>query len=288
MTESPKNCIIDDSTPFPMEANGLLMWKCAACGLMWRQSFDLGLVHYEDADGGFSASKERLQRRNIKDRIRCLRRHISLEDTCDVGGSKGYFVEELVEQGYRRVFGIDPNKVQVESAQKRGVPMYIGSTKDASDLFAKHGTNNASLFHVIEHLEDPAEVLGEIRRALPVGGCIIVETPDFSSYIFNATGYRHKLVYPEHTFYFTLHNLQTVLEKNGFRIIYAGKRDFDQYHLNAHESLSRLGFLKKGEALTLTKRLLVRLCSLFLRVPLSLAVKWLGRQNFSLVIGQKV
>jgi SAM-dependent methyltransferase len=225
--------------------------------------------------------------RNISDRIRTLSRYVDLDDTCDMGGSKGYFVEALLAAGYKRAYGIDPNKAQIEAAQKRGVPMYEGSTENAVELFKEHGTKNASLFHVIEHLHDPLLVVRQIYQALPAGGHLIVETPDFDSYTFKSTDYKHKLIYPEHTFYFNFRNLQALLEQTGFRIVYAGKRDFDQYYLSAHESLSRLGLMRKGESPNFPKKILVKICSLFLRTPLSLLVKWFDRQSFSLILAQK-
>jgi 2-polyprenyl-3-methyl-5-hydroxy-6-metoxy-1,4-benzoquinol methylase len=283
----PTICIIDGAHPITIEHNGLAIRECPSCGLMWRQSFDVDLAHYEDADANFDATKERLQRRNIADRIGLLRRYVDFNGACDIGGSKGYFIEGLMTAGFKGAYGIDPNKAQVEAAQRRGTPMYEGSSKDAAKFFRDHTTKTATLFHVIEHLPDPTSMVEEMYAALPQGGHLVIETPDFSSYIFKATKYRHKLVYSEHLFYFSLANLQELLKKKGFSIVYAGKRDFDQYHLGAQESLSRLGFVKKGEMPNIFMLIIIKFCELFLRVPLSWLVKASGRQNFSLVVGRK-
>jgi 2-polyprenyl-3-methyl-5-hydroxy-6-metoxy-1,4-benzoquinol methylase len=253
---------------------------------MWRKSFDVPLSHYEEASGGFSAEKERLQRRNINDRIRTLSKHISLDNTCDVGGSKGYFIEALLKKGYSGVYGIDPNKTQVEVAQERGLPMLVGSTADLSNIFPKRKTKNASLFHVIEHLTDPASVMRELYAALPVGGYLIVETPDFTSFAFKRANYIHKLVYKEHLFYFSTANLKRFIEKFGFIVEKIYMRDFDQYHLNARESLFRLGLMRREGPLTVRERILYRTAILF-TVPLSLLVKIYRRNMFTLVVARK-
>src|SRR3989344_5893940 len=206
MNTVPKKCIICGSHPGAYAANDLPMWRCPQCSLMWRQSFDVPISHYEEADGGFSASKEKLQRRNIKDRIRTVGTYVNLDNTCDIGGSKGYFVEELLKSGYRNVYGIDPNKVQVEAAVRRGTSMLAGSTEDLQNFFPARKTKIATLFHVIEHLPDPVKTITDIYTALPANGYLIVETPDFSSYSFQKLNYRHKLVYEEHLFYFTFDN----------------------------------------------------------------------------------
>ncbi len=283
----PTHCIICGSKPFAINLNNLNLWKCQNCELMWRALFDVPLSHYGDAEGGFSKDKEKLQRRNIRDRIRTIGKYVKLDNTCDIGGSKGYFVEGLISFGYKGAYGVDPNKIQVEKAIHRGTPMIVGSTKDIHKIFPEKKTQNVSLFHVIEHLPDPVKTITEIYNALPSGGHFVVETPDFDSYSFKKLNYNHKLVYNEHLFYFNFDNLPQFLEKIGFSIIYAGKRDFDQYHLNLRESLFRLELMKRDGNLNILQRTFFKLMKIFFTVPASLLVKMLGRGNFILVIAQK-
>lgn len=282
----PYSCIICGSQPVSDEINGIAIWKCTICALMWRQSFDVPISHYEDASGGFSKSKEFLQRRNIRDRIRTIGRDVSLDHTCDIGGSKGYFVEELLRSGYVGAYGIDPNKTQVEAASRSGIPMLVGSTADLHRIFPQRETKNASFFHVIEHLPDPTTVMTEIYEALPDGGYLIVETPDFSSYSFKKLNYVHKLVYEEHLFYFSAENLQRFLTNRGFTIQKVCKRDFDQYHLNAREALFRLGLMRREGFLPLWQKVLYKIATL-LTTPLSLMVKFLKRNMYVLIIAKK-
>ena len=287
MPPIPKTCIVCGSEPRPYVANGLPVWRCQNCSLMWRQSFDVPISYYEKGPGGFSKEKEKLQRRNIRDRIRTIARYVNLDSTCDVGGSKGYFVEELIRGGYRNVLGVDPNKIQVNEAQRRGVPMLTGSTENILEIFQQKRIKNATLFHVVEHLPDPQGAIRQIYDALPAGGFLVIETPDFGSDPFRKLKYKHKLVYKEHLFYFTRDNLQKFLVRMGFTIVYAGQRDFDQYHLNARESLFRLNLMSKSGDLSLSQKIILRLSESFLVLPLSLAVRFLGRGSLVLAIGQK-
>jgi len=305
MTVVPERCVVCGTVPITAVVNDLAVFRCPKCALMWRQSFDIPLSHYEDMDAGFSAEKGVLQKRNIKDRIRVIKKYLSLDDTCDVGGSKGYFVEALMDAGYQRVWGIDPQQAAVERAQLQDIPMIVGSTADIGPMFAERGTKNATLFHVIEHLPDPVADIKRIYDALPVGGHLIIETPDFGSYAFKKTDYQHKLVYPEHLFYFNINNLQTFLKNMGFTVVAVRHRDFDQYHLNFREALFRLGLgEKKGSQVrglsnttsvvtqvkpqkkSFVRRIrgVVRELVEFL---LSVVVKLTGRQNFMLVIVRK-
>lgn len=253
---------------------------------MWQKTIPLSLTHYSDADPNFSKEKERLQRRNIQDRIQTLSKYIDLHHTCDIGASKGYFVEELVSAGYPDTCGIEPNEAQVSAAQARNIPLYLGSSADAPALFKTHAVRNATLFHVIEHLLNPVLTIQELYDALPSGGHLVVETPDFSAYSFIKTEYRHKLVYAEHLFYFSHTNLQRFLEKCGFTIVYAGKRDFDPRHLSVEESLFRLGLLSRRGGPTFIERAVCRVLLPF-RVPFSLLVQACGRSNFTLIVAKK-
>jgi SAM-dependent methyltransferase len=159
--------------------------------------------------------------------------------------AKGISVDALTAAGYTNVFGIDPNRTQVTVAQERGTDMVAGSTLEAPVLFKEHATKNATLFHVIEHLPDPQKDLKQIYDALPEGGSLIIETPNFGAPTFRRLNFQDKLVYPEHLFYYTPKTLKILLENAGFTIVSVTKRDFDQYHMNLHEALFRLGVAKK-------------------------------------------
>lgn len=287
MPNVPEICIICDSSPASIVLNGLDMWKCPKCLLMWRQSFDVPISHYEEADGGFSGAKEFLQRRNIRDRIRVITKYLKLDNTCDIGGSKGYFVEELIKSGFKGSYGVDPNKIQIEAAQRRGVPMIAGTTADIKKIFPEKKTKNVTLFHVIEHLPNPIKTISEIYDALPSGGYFVVETPDFDSYAFKKLDYKHKLVYEEHLFYFNTENLKKFLKKIGFGIIHSEKRDFDQYHLNVRESLFRLGIMNKEKTQNILEKIIFKTLNTFFAVPFSFLVKLLERGSFTFVVSRK-
>lgn len=98
----------------------------------------------------------------------------------------------------------------------------------------------ATMFHVIEHVADPGMVLRRIRELLTPGGCLVVETPNFSSLdarLFQRSfwgGYH----FPRHWHIFRPETLTRLLEESGFSVIrmwYGTGHSFWLYSL--HHSL---------------------------------------------------
>ena len=75
------------------------------------------------------------------------------------------------------------------------------------------------LWHVLEHLPEPAESLREIYRLLKPGGWLSVAVPNFGGAQARASGPRwFHLDLPRHYWHFEAHSLEGLLERSGFRI----------------------------------------------------------------------
>jgi len=83
-------------------------------------------------------------------------------------------------------------------------------------------------YHVIEHIPRPivSSVLAEWRRILKVGGCLVIECPDFDEAIkqyisgnqemlFTIFG-RYRFVGDEHCWGYSSHSLKALVESEGF------------------------------------------------------------------------
>jgi SAM-dependent methyltransferase len=75
------------------------------------------------------------------------------------------------------------------------------------------------LWHVLEHLDDPAGALQRLVPALRPGGRLLVAVPDLASLQARIGGDRwfHQDV-PRHRVLFTRHGLEALLERSGLRI----------------------------------------------------------------------
>ncbi len=222
-----------------LELNGLPLFKCRSCSLMWRKTFDIPLSHYEETDPRSSPERAAARKRNALDRVRTLFAGIPKTQVCDVGTGEGTFLAALKEEGGEGV-GIEPGHRYREEAAAMGVRMVGETFNDVPRAIQKEGVRTLTLFHVIEHVERPDEMLQLFFGALPAGGRVVIETPNMHSPVLGAAHYKDPLVYPEHLYYFNEDNLRRLLENVGFHISAQGRRDFDQYNMPIRQSLHRL------------------------------------------------
>lgn len=278
--------------------NEIPMLECETCGLVWKQHFDVAVSHYEENE--IHVGKANLSRRvnNVQDRIARIEKYFVPNNLCDIGAGEGTFLRELSTRGYTNVIGIEPNREAVTFAQSQGVTVSEGTLADAPDVIRRHNVHAVTLFHVIEHLDDPKGALKKLYSSLGPGDHLVIETPDAEAYSVVRAQYRHPLVYQEHLFYFNTKNLVLLLERVGFTIQAQGKRGFDQYNMSIRQALFYLGmgkppFISSGREkheqeeaaeTNIKKTSMVRTA---IRKSLSLLVTILGRVDYQWVIAEK-
>lgn len=281
----PSYCIVcANASPVKKELNALSMLQCERCGLVWRDGYELSDDHYENDPMALDPQKLESRRRNVEDRIRTLAAHTDLNWLCDIGAGEGAFVAVLLGRGYKGAFGLDPNTESVDFAEKKRIPVYKGVLDDVGSYAKQMPIRSVSMFHVIEHLSRPDRDVRTIWSVLPAGGRLIIETPNLSAYSFKASGYRNKLIYDAHLYYFNETNLAQLLTNAGFKVVAYGRRDFDEYHLPIAAVLNRLGWHPYGaRPVSRLKRLLFRPFGPLLRR----IVIMLGRLDYMWFIAEK-
>ena len=143
---------------------------------------------YYYAPGADSASKlEEIYRRVVLlDHVRFAERAIrdSGEDgvILDVGCGGGLFLDMLRRRGHK-VAGLDFSIAAAATAWRHhGVPVMCGSLSSAP---LQPGSCAAiTMFHVLEHLYDPAAYLDSAHALLAADGRLIVQVPNVSSWQF--------------------------------------------------------------------------------------------------------
>lgn len=150
----------------------------------------------------------------------------------DVGAGLGWFLESIPAA----------KKVAVEVAPQA---LDVLSTKgwivrtDVCDLWTSH---HDAIFchHVIEHVDDPVGMIHHIRRALVMGGWLVIATPDFASPCAKRFGENYRLLKdPTHVSLFTNESMHRLLRDHGFTIHdvkypfpdrYATEQNFLKWH----------------------------------------------------------
>ncbi len=276
--EAPKKCIVCGSVPTPVEWNGMQLLRCPACGLTWQPTFQTHAEYYASDAYGFDDINMEARRRNTDDRVKELGAVIALDNACDVGAYEGTFIESLTNAGYKNAWGIEPSPDALAYGVARGVDIVEGTLEERVQDIQTRDTKVITLFHVIEHLEDPTKALTDIFAVLPPGGYVVLETPTTESMVLQAKQYKDKLVYAEHLFYFNEYNLSSLLAHVGFTVLATSRRDFDMHYMPVGESLKRLGLPHL--------RLVRALARPFRRLLSELAIKR-NKLNYMLLVAQK-
>jgi 2-polyprenyl-3-methyl-5-hydroxy-6-metoxy-1,4-benzoquinol methylase len=141
----------------------------------------------------------------------------------DVGCGAGQNLEALLRRGWRAE-GIDPNPEQAERARQGGKSVEAADLEQAARDGARRGRYDlVTMFHVIEHLPDPAADLRALAELLRAGGLLVVETP-LCCDLYNL----------DHLFFFTEGSLRLLVERAGFKVL---SRFFYVAFQNAHDCL---------------------------------------------------
>lgn len=133
----------------------------------------------------------------------------------DVGAATGGFLALAREQGWR-VSGVEPSEGARRLADERGINLVA----DVADVPADDRFELVTLHHVVEHLEDPVDVLGSLRERLSSSGRILIEVPNWHSTERMASGGAWVDLRPEqHRWHFTPATLGKILRLAGYEVI---------------------------------------------------------------------
>jgi SAM-dependent methyltransferase len=137
----------------------------------------------------------------------------------DVGCGGGLFLQMMAERGTRRVAGLDFSLDAAKVAWSRGrVPAVCATLSRAP--FAAESCAAVTMFHVLEHLFDPASYLDAAHRLLRPEGRLIVQVPNAACWQFLLLGERwNGIDVPRHLIDFRLRDLESLLDNCGFEVL---------------------------------------------------------------------
>jgi len=145
----------------------------------------------------------------------------------DIGCGVGEFLKKAKQHQFK-VTGVEPNTKAKEIAIENKLDVFsevheIGETK----------FNLISLWHVLEHLHDPNEFLGQLKKHLESDGKIFIAVPNFRSY--DARYYKEFWAaydVPRHLYHFSKESIKTLAEQNGYKIKRSYPLKFDSYYVS--------------------------------------------------------
>ncbi len=132
----------------------------------------------------------------------------------DVGAAAGFMLWHFRRHGWA-VGGCDFSPAAVDQAKDRfGIDLDTGACE--LTLPGHAGLDLVTMSHVLEHIYDPASVLGAVRGALAEGGHLLIEAPCLTAPEINPPG----LFMMEHINYFEQNSLGNLLGATGFEPVW--------------------------------------------------------------------
>ena len=137
------------------------------------------------------------------------------------------FLDVAQKRGWEAI-GVEPSHDDsVYARQVFELDVFTGTLEEAE--FPANQFDVATMWDVVEHLNNPSSTVDEIFRVLKPGGLIYVLTPNHDSLItlFSHLAYKltlhrfplERLLYPPvHLYYFTPKTLSGLLHRTGFEI----------------------------------------------------------------------
>ena len=141
--------------------------------------------------------------------------HLEPGKILDIGCGPGWLLS-AIDDGWCK-YGVEPS-AQASSHASRHGEIFIGPFEEAdypNDFF-----DLVIAYHVIEHMENPATALRNIRNILRPGGAMVIGTPDFDSGCARHFGNNYRLLQdPTHISLFSTDSMHRCLRDAGFEIL---------------------------------------------------------------------
>jgi len=137
----------------------------------------------------------------------------------DVGCGGGLFLQMLAERGVENVVGLDFSLDAANVAWRRaGVPAVCATLSRSP--FPAGSCAAVTMFHVLEHLYDPASYLDAAHHLLRPDGRLIVQVPNAACWQFLLLGERwNGIDVPRHLIDFRLADVDSLLDSCGFEVL---------------------------------------------------------------------
>lgn len=221
--------------------NNLPVLKCPTCSLVWRADFNLPADFYKTIEVDAETGKKEMRRKNTQNQIETLKKFLPASGIFDLGSGDGTFLSELRGLGYTDCVGIEPGQNGLQISKERKLDVYQGTITNLPQVSNGKKVQMVTLFHLLEHLDDPRGSIETIRKSLDPKGILVLETPDADAPLQRITDHKNHLVYPEHLFYWNEVSVRKLLEQAGFSVVAVKHRSFNWQEAPILRSLLRLG-----------------------------------------------
>lgn len=216
--------------------------RCQSCGLLYsspRPTPDSIQAYYNSDEYISHNTKQRslknllyrqARKKALRWKLNIINRYVREGRILDIGAGTGEFLNYCRKHGWEAM-GVEPNA----SAREKAFVDYGLKVQDANDfsMIGNASVDVISMWHVLEHMEDPLEQFYLNYRLLKKDGLLVLALPNYESWDANHYG-RYWAAYdvPRHLFHFTKESVKRLSDKTGFRIEGIQALKLDAYYIS--------------------------------------------------------
>ena len=147
----------------------------------------------------------------------------------DVGCGTGAFLDTMLQAGWDAT-GLEPD----ETARKNAQELYQVQPLPSPEIFnlPAHQFDAITMWHVLEHVHQLHEYVGQLKKLLKPSGKIIIAVPNFTSA--DAQYYKsHWAAYdvPRHLYHFSPDSMKKLMELHGMQVLEHKPMWFDSFYV---------------------------------------------------------
>ncbi|MEO6404958.1 MAG: class I SAM-dependent methyltransferase [Ferruginibacter sp.] len=157
----------------------------------------------------------------------------------DIGSGTGVFLKAMKASGWS-VTGLEPDV----GARKTAFETNGINAEEPSKLFNLPAASfdAITLWHVLEHVHELHEYIGQIKKLLAPGGKVFIAVPNYKSY--DAENYKQYWAaydVPRHLYHFSPASMKKLLSLHGLQIQHILPMWFDSYYVSILSEKYRSG-----------------------------------------------
>lgn len=204
--------------------------KCDGCGLVRLDTFPSDLEEYyrtsqmrkDEKETNLAEIRSAAQaddRRRFDFISRMIENRVYMDFGCGAGG-----VLSLARHKAAEVFGVEPETAMCNALNEEGIRCFESIEKALSEK--KGEIDVISLFHVLEHLEDPTKYLEDLKALLSADGIIIIEVPNADDALLSLYGcnaFADFTYWESHLYLYNNKTLSSLIERTGLKVRFLGQ-----------------------------------------------------------------
>ena len=209
--------------------------ECSNCGLVFLESFKhIDSFFYNENGQVISNKKNNIV--NTASLIDTERRYeqfylkLANKNVLDFGCGKGLFLSKLKEKGISSKL----NSLEINKSYESFLSNEFNHFNSIDEI-KDDSIDVITLFHVLEHLEDPIKTLNQLYPKLKSGGRIIIEVPSSEDVLlktYKSSAFSKFTYWSCHLYLFNTYTLKRAIEKTLYEIDYV--KQYQRYSLANH------------------------------------------------------